>query len=98
MTEISKQTYIVMERYIEKNRQINKENREVIYLYENMIKTVNKQFALTNVLDISYKSSSTNFGVLYLHTNQGLFSYQLDSDPTDFIKKYNELKRSFSKR
>jgi hypothetical protein len=91
---ISRQTYIVMDRVIEKNQQINSATRQDLYLYEDYIETFDKQFLLTNVLDISYKSGSSSFGVLYLHTNQGLFSYQLDTDPTDFIKKYCELKRN----
>ncbi|MBD8068009.1 3-isopropylmalate dehydratase [Bacillus sp. PS06] len=93
MGEISKQSYIVMDRVIENNQQITVQTRKELYLYHESIESSDNTFLLSNVLDVSYKSGSSNFGVLYLHTIQGLFPYQVDTDPAEFIMKYYELKK-----
>jgi hypothetical protein len=54
-------------------------------LYEDRIVTSSNTFLLKNVLDVSYREMSEEYGCLYLHTNQGVFPYYIESTPTAFI-------------
>ncbi len=94
MKIISSQEFIMMERIIECNQQLNIEKVKHIHLYENYIQTTNKEFIIEDVLDISFKSSSTDYGILYLHTTQGLFPFHVKTDPTHFIQQFVRLKQN----
>jgi hypothetical protein len=84
--------YIKIIRTIEKNRQNNIEKTHNLYLCENKIIATSKEFSLKDVLDISYKTISLDYGFLYLHTTQGLFSYNVKTNPNYFIDEYKKLK------
>lgn len=80
-------------RTIDWNVQTTKEHYKEITLYEDEIVTGEHRFLLKEVLDISYRPfSADNKGLLYLHTNQGMFSYQVYSAPDLFITSYRKLK------
>ncbi|WP_078546475.1 hypothetical protein [Litchfieldia alkalitelluris] len=96
MRLITTQVYIKMNRVIEENQQKNIAHQQVIELYEDRISTNENSFLLSEVLDISYKSSSTNFGTLYLHTNQGLFPYHIETEPGTFLVEFKKLKHNYS--
>ncbi|MEK4520852.1 MULTISPECIES: hypothetical protein [unclassified Psychrobacillus] len=53
------------------------------------------QFKFQNVHDISYKPFSYGAGILYLHTNQGVFSYNIKENPAYFIEAFKTLKSSY---
>lgn len=63
-----------------------------ITLYEDKVVTASHQFKLENVLDMSYKLFSNNDSLLYLHTNQGVFTYKLNDEPVDFVKCFKQIK------
>ena len=90
---ISSLTYITMNRVINDNIQQNIATEHVIELHEDKIITAKHRLLVKSVLDISYKSTSTQSGVLYLHTNQGVFSFNIKSNPTYFISEYQKLRR-----
>lgn len=50
------------------------------------------QFKLEHVHDVSHKPFSFGGGILYLHTNQGVFPYNVQEDPTYFIHAFKSLK------
>ncbi|WP_342599026.1 hypothetical protein MHB48_16715 [Psychrobacillus sp. FSL H8-0483] len=50
------------------------------------------QFKLQHVYDISHKPFSFGGGILYLHTNQGVFSYKIQDNPATFIHAFKSLK------
>lgn len=68
------------------------EHHHEILLYENRIVAQSNQFLLSEVLDISYKSSLQSYGWLYIHTVKGMFPYKVKEHPAVFIEKYLELK------
>ena len=53
------------------------------------------QFKFQHVHDISYKPFSYGAGILYLHTNQGVFSYNIKENPAYFIEAFKTLKSSY---
>lgn len=70
-------------------------NRTVhrIHLYADTVSTATNTFKLEHVLDMSYKPfSSGGTGLFYLHTNQGVFMFEVDVNPTLFIQTYKKLR------
>ncbi|WP_083249286.1 hypothetical protein [Bacillus solimangrovi] len=92
MQLIVSQTYVNVVRMIENNVQQYIENEEVISLYSDRIITHTDEFYLMNVFDISYRSMASNSGFLYLHTNKGVFSYHVKSNPNRFINEFKKMK------
>ncbi|WP_245772993.1 hypothetical protein [Paenibacillus catalpae] len=69
---------------------IVKEARKM-FLYKEKIKTKYREIRLEDVLDISYKNIGDGEGILYLHTNQGVFPFMVSMDPKPFIESYFKL-------
>ena len=88
---LSSITYIEVVREIRDNEQQYIQTIHNLELFGDHIKSNTKTFMIDHVHDISYKSSSNQLGVLYLHTNQGLFSFQINMCPDHFIKEYRKL-------
>lgn len=86
------QTYVKVIRKVENNRQHYIHTKAVINLYEDRIETETHTFSLKNVFDVSFKSLSSNNGFLYLHTNQGVFTFTVQSNPSLFIKIFKSIK------
>ncbi|OZT12071.1 hypothetical protein CHN50_14360 [Priestia aryabhattai] len=63
-----------------------------LQLCTNQVKCNARSFTLEQVLDISYKPFSSEKGLLYLHTHQGVFKYEIQADPSAFINEYKRLK------
>jgi len=68
------------------------EHERMIHLYPTKIVTQYREFQLSNIYDITYKPFSSGEGLLYLHTNNGVFSYPISISPEIFIAEYNKLK------
>ncbi len=84
--------YVRVERTIENSEQITKEYREHLHLYEDRIITREHVFLVNDVHDMSFRLFSSATGMLYLHTNQGVFPYTVPKDPAYFIEEYKKLK------
>lgn len=95
---LSSQTYVIVKRALENNQQYSFEKEEEICLYEDRIVSASDNFYLDDVLDMSYKVMTSPAGMLYLHTNRGLFSYIVKSEPQHFIDTYKQLKGSNQSR
>ena len=57
-----------------------------------VVTTARAEFKLHQIMDVSYKPFSTAAGILYLHTNQGVFPFQIHSNPQTFIETFRSLK------
>lgn len=84
-------SYKVVERYIERFEQKLKTMTHTITIDDEMIKTANVSFQIKEVIDVSYKPFSGNKGLLYLHTNQGVITFQIEVSPTEFIETFKRL-------
>ncbi|MBM7649868.1 hypothetical protein JOC78_002852 [Bacillus ectoiniformans] len=89
---ISSQSYVRVHREVKDEQQHYIEIIEELMLYRDKIITGSHQFFLKDVLDMSYKPLSQNGGFLYLHTIQGVFSYNVKFAPDDFIEQYKMLR------
>lgn len=56
------------------------------------ITSAQHQFALQHVYDVSHKPFSFGGGFLYLHTNQGVFTFKIEENPAPFIHTFKLLK------
>jgi hypothetical protein len=86
------QPYIKIERKIIKLEQQQIKSVELMNLYEDKIVTSSNTFLLENVYDVSYREMSGEYGFLYLHTNQGVFPYYIDTAPDPFIDHYRNIR------
>jgi hypothetical protein len=64
----------------------------VLHLNIEGIASERDQFKLEHVHDVSHKPFSFGGGILYLHTNQGVFPYNIQEDPSYFILAFKALK------
>ena len=89
---IAVQPYVIIERNITNQRQTCTALRHELILFETKITSHQREYSLQNVYDLSYKIISGEEGFLYLHTNQGVFSYIVRTDPSMFIKEFKYLR------
>ncbi|ADU29669.1 hypothetical protein [Evansella cellulosilytica] len=91
--------YIASLPYVTKVRVINSIEQKVIekqfniVLYKNKVVTEEKEFLLNHVFDITFHERKGELGFLYLHTNQGVFSFQVKVDPSAFIETYKNISK-----
>ena len=85
--------YTEVERSIDFYYQMQKiaTHHELTITHE-VVKTARAEFTLHQVMDVSYKPFSTAAGILYLHTNQGVFPFNIHSSPQKFIDTFRSLK------
>lgn len=88
---IAVQSYVIIERNITNQRQMSTVHRHELYLFKTKIVSHQLEYSLQNVYDLSYKIISGEEGFLYLHTNQGVFSYIVRTDTSMFIKEFKFL-------
>ncbi|WP_404332751.1 hypothetical protein [Mesobacillus maritimus] len=84
--------YIKIQRKIMDNAQHLIETEEYLTLYYDSVESESDYFRLCDILDISFKSITTNSGFLYLHTTRGVFPFHTKSNPQNFIHTYKNLK------
>lgn len=61
---------------------------QTMYLYTDRIETANDTFPIENVLDVSFRKIGGEGGLLYLHTNKGLYTYTVEASPEWFIRTF----------
>ncbi len=89
---LSTLTYIVVERKVHWYDQRSHQSIHSIDLFNNMLTTTKDSFQLEHIHDISYRPFTNGNGLFYLHTNQGVFTYTINADPTEFIDIYRNIK------
>jgi len=87
-------SYTVVERYIEKFEQKTRTSIHEIILDSYKITSAKYSFQLDRINDISYKPFSGNNGLLYLHTDEGVFTFLISVNPNEFINMYKMLRNS----
>lgn len=85
-------SYTRTEQYIENFEKKYSPTTFTLSLYSYNIVTESNTFLLEHILDISYKPFSGNNGLLYLHTNQGVFTFLVGANPSEFINAYKNLR------
>ena len=88
---ISVISYHKTEKIIKYNQQKYEKPQHCLRIYKDRVQSASHQFDLENINDMSYRPF-TDAGLLYLHTNQGVFAYEVNGDPDHFINSYKRLK------
>lgn len=83
---IAKQPYIKIIRELNSTNQKEIEDHRYIYLHKNKMVTEHREFLLTDVMDLSFRKIGKEGGLLFIHTNHGVYSYTVTSSPISFIK------------
>lgn len=92
MDFLASQPYIKVIRTMEWNKQVTTVEEKTLHLYKDKIITDTNQFYLNHVWDISYKTVSSEYGFLYLHTHQGVVPFQVPTNPQSFIHAFKQLR------
>lgn len=87
---IAEQPYIKVERETNSMEQLKVEHERTIYLYNDKIVTQHRVFPIEEVLDVSYRTFGKEGGLLYIHTDGGLFTYTVQTSPQKFIEAFEE--------
>lgn len=92
MNILAELPYIKVIREITWNQQNTIEETHQLLLLKDIILSNKDEFKFHEVHDISHRQMSEESGFLYLHTNKGVFSFYIKTDPKNFIDTYKELK------
>ncbi|MBB4824368.1 hypothetical protein HNO89_001590 [Sporosarcina luteola] len=92
---ISSLPFFKVERTVVWFEQKQQQSTHVIQLSGKQICTPSHTFALSHVHDVSYRPFSNGEGLFYLHTSQGLFTFEVKTDPSHFITAYRKLRGDF---
>lgn len=92
MKPIAKQVYIEVERGIVSRQQYYKDQEHELILYKDRLESSNETFYLKDILDLSYRSFNHNFGLFYIHSNRGVFSFKVKMNPSKFIEYFHKVK------
>lgn len=90
---LAKQPYVKVVRTVDSITQTNTEEERVMYLYEDRLVTKHREFDISTINDMSYRNIGSTGGLLYVHTNKGVFSYIVKSSPQQFVQIVKEYIR-----
>jgi hypothetical protein len=89
----AKIVYTIVEREIDYYYQMQKyETHHELMITPQVVTSANKEFTIQDVSDVSYKPFSSEAGILYLHTTQGVFPFNIHSNPQAFIETFRSFK------
>ena len=77
-------SYFVIKRKIDLNMQIIEEEKSLV-LWNDRVTSEEQTFYLNIIHDISFKPSSNQYKILYLHTNRGVYSFVVKENPQEMI-------------
>ncbi|MEQ6377187.1 hypothetical protein RZN22_03625 [Bacillaceae bacterium S4-13-58] len=92
MKPIAKQVYVEVERGIASRQQYYNPKEHELILYKDRLESSKETFYLQDVLDLSYRKFNDNFGLFYIHSNRGVFPFQVKMNPASFIEYFKKVK------
>ncbi|CAM5733572.1 hypothetical protein HRF69_13225 [Bacillus circulans] len=78
-------SYFVVTRKIDLNMEIIEEEKS-LDLWSDRVTSAEQTFHLHTIHDISFKPSSNQYKMLYLHTNRGVYSFVIKDNPEEMIR------------
>lgn len=93
MKLLAEQQYFKVQREVTSIGQEDIEYERSIYLYSDKIITHRREFAIDDVIDISYRKFGYETGLLYIHTESGLYTYTIKTSPVSFIETFKDNKK-----
>ncbi|MEK8126463.1 hypothetical protein WMW72_00890 [Paenibacillus filicis] len=91
---IAEHPYYKIERSLTSSGQTSLVDHRILCLYATKITTRYREFPLDEVYDMSYRRMGPDEGMLYLHTRQGVYPFQVNADPAAFIGAFKRLTKS----
>lgn len=91
---IAFQPYVTYERTLTDLAQRTVVHEHSMKLYRTKICAGPREFAVSHVYDMSFRQLGAEGGILYLHTNQGVFPYTVKVEPTPLIRAFKKLVKS----
>lgn len=82
------QPYVKVHKQIIDAEIVYEEEEREIYLYHDRLITRHREFSTRDISDLSFRKMGDEGGLLYVHTNRGIFSYTVTSSPDSFIKAF----------
>lgn len=73
-------------RVIENNKQLYIEEERSLDLYEKEVVTPEESLQIKDIHDVSYKTFSDTYGLLYLHTIKGVRTFMVRKSPEVWMK------------
>lgn len=83
--------YTVVERSIQNFQQYKEDVQYILSVSPTEVTSYTHKFQLHALLDVSYKPFTNGQGFLYLHTNQGVFSFLVSTNPESFMQVCRKL-------
>ncbi|HLQ70324.1 MAG TPA: hypothetical protein VK142_00840 [Bacillota bacterium] len=90
MKLLAEQPYIKVQRQVDGLIQKNVEMKRTLYLYDEKVVSKHREFPIQDVTDVSYRNLGTEGGMLYVHTNKGVYSYIVKSSPKNFVDTFKD--------
>lgn len=92
MSWIAEQSYYKVERIMTGiDMKTVKEPRRML-LYAERLQTMRRNFMLDDVYDLSFRPMGDEGGILYVHTDHGVYAYTVPDDPAPFIQAFKRHK------
>lgn len=88
MVLLAEQKYIKVQREVTSTGQEDVEYARTLLLHSDKIITHHREFAIQDVIEISYRNFGHETGLLYIHTEGGLFTYTVKTSPQAFIEAF----------
>lgn len=84
-------SYVSIQRVVDRLEQTYLKSFHSIHLFQDRITTSQRTFPLEHVFDLSYRPFSGQTGLFYLHTHEGVFTFEVVDNPDRFIKLFKEI-------
>ncbi|PID14205.1 hypothetical protein CSV63_14050 [Sporosarcina sp. P34] len=84
-------SYISINRVVDRLEQTYQKSYHTICLFRDRITTSQRTFPLQHVFDLSYRPFSGQSGLFYLHTNEGVFTFEIEEEPEKFILLFKQI-------
>ncbi|ARK22378.1 hypothetical protein [Sporosarcina ureae] len=84
-------SYISVQRVVDRVEQTTQKTYHSICLFQDRITTSSRTFLLKHVFDLSYRPFSGHTGLFYLHTNEGVFTFEIEEEPEYFISLFKQI-------
>ncbi|ARF15006.1 MULTISPECIES: hypothetical protein [Sporosarcina] len=84
-------SYISIHRVVDRIEQTHQKSYHTMCLFQDRITTSERSFPLKHVFDVSYRPFSGHTGLFYLHTNEGVFTFEIEEEPEQFISLYKQI-------
>ena len=84
-------SYISVQRVVDRLQQTHLKTYHTICLFQDRITTSSRTFLLKHVFDLSYRPFSGQTGLFYLHTHEGVFTFEIVEEPEHFISLFKQI-------